>query len=224
MRLVLSGCAARTIPLQHSLTPVNTLPSAAASLAPKRNHMMTPVPTSLPGFGTSPPGFDEPLAMLHACHERVRHSLSLLRLIGERVAASRVDGAVHAAAADVLRYFDQGAAQHHEDEEQHIFPRVLAHTHDDAVRAAVLKLQEDHLAMESQWARLRVPLAALAQGRSEAYGASQIAASALFCALYDEHAQNEERLVFPLAARLLDVDALQAMGDEMARRRGVRTT
>ena len=186
--------------------------------------MTTPAPTPFPGFNTPVAGFDEPLAMLHACHERVRRSLSLLREIGERVAAGRVDDTVYGAAADVLRYFDQAAPQHHEDEEQHIFPRVLAHTCDGEVRAAVMKLQEDHLAMESQWARLRVPLAALAKGRDEGYGAPQIAAATRFCALYDGHAQTEEGVVFPLAARLLDDDALHAMGEEMARRRGARKT
>jgi hemerythrin-like domain-containing protein len=174
----------------------------------------------------NPPGagFIEPLAMLHACHERVHRSLSLLREIGERVAAGRVDDAVHRAAADVLHYFDQAAPQHHEDEEQHFFPCVLAHTRDDTVRVAVMKLQEDHLAMEAQWARLRVPLAALANGHAVAYDVSQMAAAARFCALYDGHAQCEEERVFPLAAHLLDHVAMQAVGAEMARRRGARRT
>ena len=185
--------------------------------------MTTPAPLSdAPRPGAAATGFDEPLAMLQACHERVRRSLAQLSEIGERVAAGRVDRAVHDAAADVLHYFDQAAPHHHEDEEQHIFPCVLAHTRDDAVRAAVMRLQEDHLAMEDQWARLRVPLAALANGRGEAYGASQIAAAARFCTLYDAHAQSEEQLVFPLAALLLDVDARQAISREMSRRRGAR--
>ena len=56
------------------------------------------------------------------------------------------------------------------------------------------------------------------------HGAPQIAVAARFCALYDGHAQTEEGLVFPLAARLLDNDALHAIGEEMARRRGARKT
>jgi hemerythrin-like domain-containing protein len=135
------------------------------------------------------------------------------------VTAARVDSAVHSAAADVLHYFDHAAQQHHEDEEQHIFPCVLANTRDDTVRTAVMKLQEDHLAMEAQWARLRVPLAALANGCDEAYDEQQMAAAERFCALYDGHAQSEEGLVFPLAALFLDDKALHAIGEEMARRR-----
>lgn len=172
-----------------------------------------------PTFPPPAAEFDAPLGMLHSFHVHVHRSLSLLRTIGERVAAGRVDESVHSAAAEVLHYFDEAAPQHHEDEEQHIFPLVLAHAGDDSVRAAVMKLQEDHVAMEAQWARVRVPLAALAHGLDEAHDALQIAAASRFCALYDGHAECEEGLVFPLAARLLDSDALHAIGKEMARRR-----
>ncbi len=186
---------------------------------------MTPLASpSLKNFDAPATRFDDPLATLQACHDRLCLGLSMLREIGERVASGRLDGAVHGAAADVLRYFDHAAPHHHEDEEQHIFPCVLERTVDDSVRAAVLGLQEDHLAMESQWARLRVPLAALANGRAEAYDLGQIEAMARFCALYASHARREEEVVFPLAALLLDRTALQAMGAEMAGRRRARGT
>ncbi len=175
-----------------------------------------------PPAGPPPSGFDEPLDILHACHDRVRRSLALLREIGERVATGRVDVGVHGAAADVLHYFDRAAPLHHEDEEQHIFPCVLAHTSDAAVRAAVMRLQEDHLTMEALWVRLRVPLAALANGRDEAYDASQRAAAARFCALYGRHAKCEDEVVFPLAAELLADDVRHAAAQEMVRRRKAR--
>jgi hemerythrin-like domain-containing protein len=176
---------------------------------------------SLPGFSAPAAGFDEPVAMLHACHERVRRSLDLLARLCERVEQGRVDQAVHDAAADVLRYFDLAAPQHHEDEEQHVFPRLSRHP-DAAMRAAVLKLQEDHIAMEAHWARLRTPLAALAEGQAAAFGQAQVEQAAHFRALYDGHAQTEEQFVFPAAEALLDDAALRAMGEEMARRRGAR--
>jgi len=177
---------------------------------------------ALPGFSAPAAGFDEPLEMLHACHDRVRRSLDLLERICQRVEQSLVDQAVHSAAADVLHYFDRAAPHHHEDEEQHVFPRVLAGCDDPAVRAIVLALQEDHIAMESQWAALRTPLAALATGHGEGFDAAHLAAARRFCALYAQHAQTEEALVFPTASKLIDDDAKQAMGREMATRRGAR--
>lgn len=179
-------------------------------------------PAPIPGFTTPAAGFDEPLEMLHACHDRVRRSLDLLVRVCERVRAGRIDAAVHEAAADVVRYFDKSAPHHHEDEEQHIFPRVLSHTEDAALRAAVLRLQEDHQAMEHHWARLRTPLTALAHGHAEAFGPEQLESAQLFTSLYTSHMELEDNLVFPAAAGLLDGDALRAMGAEMAGRRGAR--
>ena len=70
--------------------------------------------------------FDEPMSMLHACHDRLRHPLSMLLDIGERVAASQVDAHTHGAAAAVLHHCDRAAPQHHEDEERHVFACLLA--------------------------------------------------------------------------------------------------
>src|SRR5262245_58481477 len=134
-------------------------------------------PAALPGFSSPAASFDEPMAMLSACHDRVRRSLDLLDRISARVEAGRVDDAVCPAAAAVLRYFDQAAPHHHEDEEQHVFPRLLAGTDDPAVRTAVVQLQEDHLWMEAQWTRLRTPLAALATSHhAEGFDAEQLEA------------------------------------------------
>lgn len=181
-----------------------------------------PRPAALPGFSSPAAGFDEPMAMLEACHDRIRRSLELLGRICDRVAEGRVDAAVHEAAGDVLRYFDRAAPHHHEDEERHIFPRVLAEAVEPALRAAVLRLQEDHLAMEAQWASLRTPLAALAAGHAQGFGAAQIEGARRFIALYAAHAQTEEALVFPAAAAALDEAALRRIGADMAARRGVR--
>ena len=180
------------------------------------------MPLPFPGASSPAVGFDEPMEMLLACHDRVRRSLDLLRRLAERVAEGRVDADVQSAATDVLRYFDLAAPHHHEDEERHVFPCVLAHTPDAAVRDAVARLREDHVAMAALWAALREPLAALAAGHASAFGAPQAELAARFRALYEAHARTEEGLVFPAARALLDEPALRRAGDEMASRRGAR--
>jgi len=179
------------------------------------------MPISLPGFSTPAAGFDEPLAMLHACHDRIRRSLGLLRRICERVNERRIDSAVREAAADVLRYFDRAAPLHHEDEEKHIFPAVLSAAPDSMTRNTVLRLQEQHALMAAGWRLLREPLAALAEGDDAAFGVPQCEAAARYIALYEEHAAAEEMVVFPAAAALIDPEALTRAGQEMAQRRGV---
>lgn len=173
---------------------------------------------TLPGFSAPAAGFDEPLALLDACHARVRRSLDLLARLAARVAQDRVDTTVHDAARDVLRYFDIAAPHHHEDEERHVFPLVA---HDSpALQAAVRALRDEHDEMRRRWAALREPLAALAGGDAQAFGDAAQHEAQAFAALYERHAALEEALVFPAAQRLADADAQRAMGREMAQRRG----
>jgi hemerythrin-like domain-containing protein len=183
--------------------------------------IMTTMPASFPGFSAPAAGFDEPLEMLHACHDRVRRSLGLLQRICERIRQRRVDQAVRDAAVDVLRYFDRAAPLHHEDEERHIFPAVHAGAQDSITRNALARLQEQHHQMATAWAALREPLAALAGGDDAAFGPTDCDAAMRYIALYLDHAAVEETLIFPAAAALLDHDALAHAGAEMAQRRGV---
>jgi hemerythrin-like domain-containing protein len=175
----------------------------------------------LPGFSAPAAGFDEPLALLNACHDRIRRSLGLLQRICERVNERRIDDAVREAAVDVLRYFDRAAPLHHEDEEKHIFPAVLSGALDAMTRNAVLRLREQHVTMAAGWRLLREPLAALAAGDDAAFGVPHCEAAARYIALCEEHASAEEMLVFPAAAALIDHEALTRAGQEMAERRGV---
>jgi hemerythrin-like domain-containing protein len=175
----------------------------------------------LPGFSAPAAGFDEPLALLNACHDRIRRSLGLLQRICERVNERRIDDAVREAAVDVLRYFDRAAPLHHEDEEKHIFPAVLSGAPDAMTRKAVLRLQEQHVLMAAGWRLLREPLAALAEGDDNAFGVPQCEAATRYITLYEEHATAEEMLIFPAAAALIDHEALTRAGQEMAERRGV---
>ena len=174
---------------------------------------------ALPGLTTPAVGFEQPFEMLEACHERVQRSLDLLERVRGHVIQHGHDAASRSAVADVLRYFDIAGPLHHEDEELHVFPPLLAHP-DERVRAAVAQLQADHLRMHGLWSRLRE---LLLRWRDEPapkpVGADDDALISAFRDCYARHIPLEESLVYPAARTGLKADALAHMGTEMAARR-----
>lgn len=169
-------------------------------------------------------GFEQPFEMLEACHERVQRSLGLLERLIEHVAAQGHDAKSRSAAYDVLRYFDLAAPHHHEDEERHVFPRLLAQG-DSALAQAVQRLRDEHRRMGELWARLRPVLQAWSGDAAGGPVPESFRADAqAFGALYAGHIPLEERLVFPAARASLEPGALQAMGAEMRARRGAAAT
>ena len=100
------------------------------------------------------PTFAEPFEMMEACHERVARMLTLLKRLREHLPQHGADVQAQQAAKDIMKYFDQAAPQHHEDEEKHVFPPLLERG--DALNVAtVRKLQQDHRAMETGWKQAR---------------------------------------------------------------------
>jgi len=176
---------------------------------------------TLPGFNTPAVGFEQPFAMLEACHERVQRTLALLQRLRDHVQALQgaADEPARQAARDVLRYFDVAAPLHHEDEELHVFPLLLARGAPDVV-ALVRRLQHDHACMAADWAAARLPLLALAEGRQATFSAADGAAFDRFAARYDGHIAGEESMAYPAAQALLPPAELAPMGREMAARRG----
>ncbi|RRD57749.1 hemerythrin domain-containing protein [Comamonadaceae bacterium OH2545_COT-014] len=178
---------------------------------------------ALPGFSTPAVSFEQPFEMLHACHERVQRSLNLLERIVAHVDAHGHDAQSRAAVADVLRYFDLAAPHHHEDEERHVFPLLLAHAPSAAVRQAVATLQADHARMTAQWAALRPRLLAWQQEGAAPLTEAERTQVRDFAALYASHIPLEETVAYPAARALLDTPPLTGaqadMGAEMAARR-----
>ena len=178
---------------------------------------------TLPGHRAPAAGFEAPFEMLGACHERVERMLRLLQRLQQHLARQGWDADVAQAATDVMRYFDQAAPLHHEDEERHLFPLLLA-SGDEALRGVVLRLQQDHRDMAQGWAQAREVLAALTHAPAEGWAGLASDESATldrFAGLYGQHLQAEDTLVYPAAQSRLSAQALQAMSADMMRRRGL---
>lgn len=178
---------------------------------------------SPPGFSAPAAGFDQPFEMLTACHERVARTLRLLQKLVDHVEKSGVDAQTRMAAADVLRYFDIAAPLHHDDEELHVFPLLLAQD-DAALSARVYRMQHDHLRMAELWALLRPSLNALAlmAADGELHDVACLRQQTqAFCDAYDSHIETEEQVLFPAAEKLKTADEIERMGNDMRARRTV---
>ena len=177
-----------------------------------------PAPKALPGFASPAVGFEQPYDMLAACHERVQRSLDLLARLIEHVRAQGHDAQSRSAARDVLRYFDLAAPQHHLDEERHVFPRVLAQG-SASERALVQRLQAEHREMEALWAQLQPRLQSWSTEQQLAHPDEVAVLAQRYTALYAQHLQDENTVVFPVARGLTPEREIGAMSAEMQGRR-----
>jgi hemerythrin-like domain-containing protein len=174
----------------------------------------------LPGFGAPAPGFDEPLEMLAACHGRIQDQIATLEKMVPHLAQAGCDDAARAAARAVMRYFDSAGAQHHQDEEQDLFPLLRRYAGErgrDDVLAALDVLAREHRTMDEVYARIRARLADVAEARSPRLDIEQVAH---FAWIYRRHIMREEALVFGFAAEVLTPAERSALGASMAARRG----
>ena len=169
-------------------------------------------------FRTAAANFDHPLEMLAACHDRIEERCDLLERLIDHLRQSGADREAQQAAANVIRYFDTAGENHHEDEEDDLFPRLLARDR-QAAEALVSRLLAEHREMRAAWAGLRTTLSRIVAGESVLLDAGEVER---FSTLYRRHIDVEERELLPLAERLLDVNALAATGEAMARRRSVK--
>jgi len=179
------------------------------------------VGTEFPGFPGVAAGFEAPLEMLAACHGRIRRQCATLLRLRAHLAASGVDDAARNAARGVIRYFDNAARDHHEDEEQDLFPALLesmAGSDPVCIRQLIDSLQNDHRELERLWGIVRTWLAAVVRGDAAQSAMAEIDS---FVELYERHAAREEQELLPMAERLLGTEELDAIGQSMRLRRGI---
>lgn len=170
-------------------------------------------------LGVAAPGYDQPLALLAACHERIRGQLRTLQRLLDHLAAGGDLRQARQAATTVMRYFDLAGRHHHDDEEMDLFP-LLEQTGEADIRALVARLRTEHVTLDATWQALRLQLAELAAGSATTLHGDAVAAMA---SGYEAHIRLENGHLLPAAARLLDAGQLAVLGRAMAARRGLES-
>src|SRR5262252_4821693 len=99
-------------------------------------------------------------SVLDECHRQTLAALDKLEAIVDRIEAG-ADPSTRMLAAEVVRHFSMTARQHHEDEERHVFPKLLANA-DAETEQTILRLQQDHHWLDEDWHELEPHLDAIA--------------------------------------------------------------
>jgi pyridoxamine 5'-phosphate oxidase len=167
------------------------------------------------------PGFDQPIAVLKHCHDRIRKQLATLEKLLVHLPAHGADQAAREAAAAVLKYFDKAAHVHHDDEEQDLVPmlQAVAKGEDaDVLAALVPGILQDHQDMDAMWQSLHDQLAAIVAGEAAVLSDSEVRR---FVQRYTAHMEREEANIAPMAKRLFSPAQMAQLGRAMQQRRGL---
>ncbi|RJG15260.1 pyridoxamine 5'-phosphate oxidase [Massilia cavernae] len=167
------------------------------------------------------PGFDQPIAVLKHCHDRIRKQLATLQKLLEHLPAHGADEQARQAAVNVIRYFDNAAHLHHEDEEENLIPMLESVAQgDDAARLAAMVpgILEDHNKMDALWQRLHEQLKPISEGKAATLSAADVRG---FADSYLAHMETEEGHIAPMAKRLFSPAQMEELGTAMQQRRGI---
>ncbi|HUW99055.1 MAG TPA: hemerythrin domain-containing protein [Acidiferrobacter sp.] len=166
------------------------------------------------GEGVGGPGFDDPLGLLAACHERITDHCETLGRLRAHVQAHGFDDDAQVAAGRLQHYFAEAGRWHHEDEEQDLAPLFYRHA-EGAQRTVFARLMAEHRALEAAYAPLAEALRAL-DPRPHDLPIEP------YVTLIRAHIAAENAHILPAARALLGPDEIKQLGQAMAARRGVR--
>ena len=175
-------------------------------------------------IGSKTSDFSDPTGLMSDCHRRIEMFLNALRAVGEFDGRQFAEGE-RRALDTALRYFREAAPKHNADEEESLFPRLRPVSHPE-VRSALADLAR--LEQEHRWAApLHAEVDRLAQqwllegrlARDQAR-AFQSAVGKLE-SMYRTHIEFEDKVLFPLAARVLSPAQSAEIAQEMAKRRNL---
>lgn len=175
---------------------------------------------------TPVPGFDQPIAVLKHCHDRIRKQIGTMQRLLSHLPQHGADVDAQQAAKSILQYFNKAAHNHHADEEEDLLPMLQTSAQgDDAASLAELLplILQEHQQMDAAWQVLDRQLQRIAAG--EKAGTNSLLLEkhdvSLFAELYAGHMQKEETRIAPMALRLFSAAQMAQLGEAMRLRRAI---
>jgi hemerythrin-like domain-containing protein len=177
-------------------------------------------------IGAKSHDFSNPTGLLSDCHRRIEMFLGLLQRVAPVIDSSFTADA-RTALETSLRYFQEAAPKHIEDEEESVFPRLRRMSNPEIERALATldELEDDHRRASALHTEVHVlGLQCLEKGRLSLREADSFRrAVSDLSSIYGKHIRIEDDIVFPAAQRALSRSQKSAIAREMASRRSVRS-
>ena len=169
------------------------------------------------GLPETLPGFDQPLALLRACHTKILAHCDLLEQLVTNLGNADKEQENRGASRQVMNYFSTSARLHHQDEENQLFPLMMR----QSLKLADLVhgLKQEHRELDALWESIATALKRPQDITDHAALADRVHA---FCELNRLHVRRENMEFLPRAESSLSNRQLQDIGAAMAARRGVR--
>ncbi|NMM36444.1 MAG: hemerythrin domain-containing protein [Glaciimonas sp.] len=171
------------------------------------------------------PGFDQPIAVLKHCHDRIRKQISTMLKLLSHLPQNGADIEAQQAAKSILQYFNKAAHNHHADEEDDLLPMLLASAtgQDAALLAQLLPvILQQHQKMDAAWQVLERQLQQIAVGKNAGIGSHLSEPDVTrFAELYANHLEMEETHIAPMAIRLFSAAQMAQLGEAMRVRRAI---
>jgi pyridoxamine 5'-phosphate oxidase len=167
------------------------------------------------------PDFSQPIAVLKHCHDRIRKQLATLQNLLAHLPQHGADDQARQAAQAVLKYFNNAAHLHHEDEEHNLLPMLDATARGadaDVLHEMMPRLLAQHQQMDADWNIIKSQLDKIATGTDTALSAPAVEK---FVADYTAHMEQEEQNIAPMAKRIFSPAQMQELGEAMQARRGI---
>ncbi|MEZ4462503.1 MAG: hemerythrin domain-containing protein [bacterium] len=164
----------------------------------------------------APPSNESPMALLLACHDRIRQNLKVCWKLAE--ADEQDVDAIRNSARNAATYLTQALPLHMEDERDSVMPRLLGQS--DRLDRALICMEREH---QSEVSRVQDLLRLLLRLAQDPKSLSVIRSELSFTVRHltvslESHLTREEKEIFPLLAAL-DQEEQDTIVFEMRRRR-----
>jgi len=170
--------------------------------------------------------FERPLELLNSCHEKIIHFSSTLLKLSTALKQQGWSEELSVTAKNICQYFNIAGPEHHLDEEQHLFPAVIAlctgqtdgskQECDDLIQL-IHRMIKEHVETDVLWEKINQ----LLNNKSRDFKQLETL-SFQFKEAMHEHAEMENNIIFPYArAHINDAD-FKKMGAAIAARRGIK--